>query len=211
MKKCDLSIEFAHMYADQQFTVEQQFSLELAIRRQYQARHAGESVATLIMIDDLHASEIITDALRLRQEVTRYGGWVDNVVFESSLVPGSLDLIASIPPSLIWRETFRRERKEVLFMETSAGTTPLLTIKKGLKTPSCAVLSATLLLTRLGALRAIRGVTCADRAVTILEERFRHLEQCAHSIITMTRYAMYRERIETVLFEVPEDLYQNAA
>lgn len=207
----DVSIEFAHLYADQQFSAEQQYSLMLAQEKKRQAVSAGESVVTLVMIDDLHASEVIIDAPRLRQAVTRNGGSVDNVIFESSLIPGSIQLIESIPKSLVWTEAFRRERKEVLFMETSAGPTPLMSVKNGRRVPSCAILSATLLLTRLGALSSIKGITCAARAVTIVEERFRFIEQCAHSIITMTRFAEYRAQIETVLFETPEESLLNAA
>lgn len=211
MKKCHLSIEFAHLYADQYFSVEQQYSLQLACRKSHHAAANGESVATLVMIDDLHASEVRTDALRLRQEISQSGGWVDNIVFESSLIPGSLQFIEYIPQSLVWCETFRRERKQVLFTETVYGPTPLLSIRNGRKIPSCAALSATLLLMRLGELRSIRGVTCAEHAITIIEERFRHLEQSAHALISMTRFAPCLERVETILFEVPEESFLHAA
>ena len=139
------------------------------------------------------------------------GSRVDTVIFESALIPGSLALISSIPANRTWTETFRREQKQVLFTETAQGPTPLLTIKRGRNLPSCAVLSATLLLTRLGALRSIPGVLPATSAVTVIEERFRFLEESALSLISMTSNAKYLDQIETIHFETPEECLLNAA
>lgn len=201
----DISIEFAHLYADQQFLSEQQYSLMLAARHQKTCEQRGLSVSMLVMIDDLHASSLFMDRNRLRHHVLRYGGTVDDIILESSLIPAALELIATVPSSLVWCEAFRRERKTVLFMETPQGTTPLLTTRKGRHMPSCAVLSATLLLTRLGALGPVAGITPSRQALTIIEERFRHVEACAHSIIEKTRFADCLERIETIHFNAPEE------
>jgi hypothetical protein len=211
MSKHDLSIEFAHIYADRYFAEEQQYSLQLAKEKKHHALLSGKSVTTLVMIDDLHASRVITGASQIKDIVAQNGDSVDNIVFESSLVPAALELIDNLPNSLIWRESFCRRSKTVLFLKTLTGAVPLLTIKDGRQIPSCAALSATLLLARLGALRSVKGVVSARNVVTIIDERFRYLEQCAHSIISTTCYAQFLMRIDTILFETPEARFLNAA
>lgn len=199
MTQCDVSIECAHIYADE--VVSDQHAESVLIARQETARlaHRGKTVRSVVLIDDIHATARRTTSDEVRRMIAQFGHDVDAVVEESSLIAVTKRVIRRLPRESLYWEPFRRAAKRVLFLATADGAIALGGVNNGRFEPTCALLVAAWHLARLGAL-PVQGVPTAKLVTSVLEERYRSVEMKALRIIEASRLREFAKGITHIFY-----------
>lgn len=199
MVTCDVTIECAHIYADERFTGAHARSVAIARRESRRCMAQGRTVKSAVLIDDIHASGSGISPGDVARWSTQLGFGVDLVVEESTLVTGAKHVIRSLPRRDLYWEPFRRASKRVLFLRDGAEGIALGTIVDRRFQPTCALLISAWNLARLGAF-PVEGMVTAWTATSVLEERYRGVEMKALRIIEASRYATLATRISHIFY-----------
>jgi hypothetical protein len=199
MVSCDVSIECAHIYADERLGRSQVRSVALARRESRRWAAEGQTVRSAVLIDDLHAGGSVVASEEVRRWASQLGFGVDMVIEESALVAAAKHVIRSLPRSELYWEPFRRASKRVLFLRHNAEGIALGTIAERCFEPTCALLVAAWHLARLGVF-PVDGVLTAKFVTSVLEERYRPVEMKALRIIESSRYRALSTRISHIFY-----------
>jgi hypothetical protein len=152
-----------------------------------------------VLVDDIHVEASKITPQQIKGWAARFGFGVDMVVEESALKAVAKGVIRSLPRRNLYWEPFRRAPKRVLFLRCNEGGIALGTIVDRHFEPSCALLVAAWNLSRLGAF-SVGGLPTAERATSILEERYRSVEMKALRIIEASRHRAFAGRISHIFY-----------
>ena len=199
MMNCDVSIECAHIYADESLTCAHAKSIAIAQRESRRWRAEGRTVRSVVLVDDIHVGASRLTPEQIKGWAARFGFGVDVVVEESALKAVAKGLIKSLPRRNLYWEPFRRAPKRVLFLRCGEGGIALGTVVDRCFEPSCALLVAAWNLTRLGAF-SVGGIPTAEIATSVLEERYRGVEMKALRIIEGSRHRSFAGRISHIYY-----------
>jgi hypothetical protein len=193
----DVSVEFSHVYSDQELGDTQLRSLRRARRARRHLESQGKTVLSLILLDDIHVSQSLRSAEDIKKEIEHRGGQVDAVIRESDVVHGVDTFLRGLCSTRLKLESFRTPRRQVVFLNVGTKRIALGTRSKGVFIPTCALLSAVWHVARLGEI-CVPGIPSASTSLTILEERYRELEQKALAIIQASAFRDAISKIEHV-------------
>ena len=161
MVSCDVSIECAHIYADEVFNERHGASVAIARREVKRLEASGKTVRSLVLIDDIHVTRSLISPNEVHRTVHGFDHSIDAVVHESSLIHAAKRLITKLPRKSLYFEPFRRAPKRVLFLDTPEGAVALGSITARPFEPACALLVAAWNLARLGEI-SVPGVPITD-------------------------------------------------
>ena len=196
MLKLDYNIEFAHIYADEEFGKEQIKSIEILKKIIDKLQKQNKSFVVSLLIDEFHPVVFNLNEEKIIQEFKKHGVDVDFIGYESKLGSVSDQLIKEIPLSEIKMEHFHKPEKEVLVLEEGNSKTGLREEFKFMYRHTCAMLSATWSLCRLGIYKipedAIHNITGkafeANKLITILPSKYKPVEDKVIEIIKATKF-----------------------
>lgn len=131
-------IEVSHIYADQNWGIEQETSLKmgLALKDKYPNSRLS------MLIDNYHAPEIYLDS--------KNNSYIDHVVFEKDLTLLANKVINKIPNELLVWQNFKKENKKTLFLKSGDSLVSIFSIQDNKITYTCALLSSIWHLSRAG-------------------------------------------------------------
>jgi hypothetical protein len=193
----DMTVEFSHVYSDQSFGPTQLSGIQRACRELRKLREQGKTTLSLVLLDDMHVTSRRLSPDQVSAEIARHGGEVDAVVLESDVARGVETLLATLPEGRLELESFRRERKRVLFLQTHEGRVSLGTFRRTSFDATCSLLVAVWHLARLGEIH-VAGIPIGKSSLSILEERYRKVEERALRIIEASRFAEAVSRVAHV-------------
>lgn len=196
-RAADMTVEFSHVYSDETLGPTHLSSIQRAYHELRRLRDQGKTTLSLVLLDDIHVTTKRFTAEDIRAEIHRHGGHVDAIVLESDVTRGVETLLLGLPEGKLSIESFRRERKRALFLETESGRVSLGSFRKNSFDATCALLVATWHLARLGEI-PVPGIPVGRSSLSILEERYRKVEEKALRVIRGSRFAAAANRIEHV-------------
>lgn len=196
-RAADMTVEFSHVYSDETLGPTHLSSIQRAYSELRRLRDQGKTPLSLVLLDDIHVTAKRFSAEDIRAEIQRHGGQVDAIVLESDVTRGVETLLLALPEGKLVVESFRRERKRALFLETESCRVSLGAFRKNSFDPTCALLVAAWHLARLGEIE-VAGIPVGSSSLSILEERYRNVEEKALRIIKASRFANAASRIEHV-------------
>lgn len=199
MVVCDVSIECAHIYGDELPSETHATSLAIAQRESMRWISEGQTVRSVVLVDDIHVGASTTTSEDIKRWAGRCGFGVDVVVEESALRSVAKGIIRSLPRWELYWEPFRKAPKRVLFLHSDEGGIALGTVADGRFEPTCALLVAAWNLARLGVV-SVSEVPTAKIAASVLEERYRVVEMKALRIIEASRYRVWTQKISHIFY-----------
>lgn len=182
------NVEFGHIYAHELPGDEQQAGARVVQELCRDLSRAGHSYVLSVLIDDLHAPRRALRASSYLAALTAAGVQVDYVGYESRFASTADSLIDRLPPSQLALSKFRDRARSVLLFREGEFRFGLREHSPSGSRHTCAVLSASWALCRLGHLPSPRrGVVSvngtkrvsfpADRTLTILPRLYQRVEE----------------------------------
>lgn len=208
MNKVDFNIEFAHIYADQEFGKEQLKSIEITRKIISDLESKNKTYCCTILIDDYHPAFSKLDVKKLISKIGSAGVNLDYVGFESNMVGEANILLEIIPKNMKKVEKFHHPQKDVVCLVEKEKLIGLEEEYDFCNRHSCALLSATWSLLRLGLLdnsginlmKITEKSFTANNLITILPKRFEEVEKKVLEIIRTTKYREIEKNISYEFF-----------
>ena len=188
IRKTDYNIEYAHIYADERFGIEQERSIKKLKKIINQLKQKNKSYVLAVLVDEYNAVRYILNIKNYLEKLKKLDAEPDFIGFESRLAPCK---------NLILREMKGKIKKNYQNY-----------IKKHKKLP-CSLLVAVWHLKRLGLIETKRGdLNCLNKKksfiarniITILPEKYRKVEERALEIIKSTKFKRYSDNIINIFF-----------
>lgn len=174
MKKSDYNIEFAHIYMNENFTVEHFKSAKLALEKILVLQRQGKMITSTVLIDDYNPTDKILDVKKFVNELDSLGIRPNYLVYESKMVNFKEQLLSEM------NERYRR--KYLRYMENHDRI-------------PCSFLVAIWHLMRLGIIEIDHVMAIhkaqpfiAHKIITILPQRYGSIEKKALEIINSTQF-----------------------
>lgn len=194
MIRADNHLEFAHIYADTEFGRDQLRSALIA--KQILGESGGRTVSA-VLVDDLHIDRNTLNLHSLASSIRAAGIKVDHIAFESRFDVVADQIIQAIPEEMLSLETFRKQKRQVLNLALGDTRIGLKTFEQGREVHSCALLSASWSLCRLGIFPFPQGSllsftdapVIARRATSILHRSYDPVERKVREIIRVAGHA----------------------
>jgi hypothetical protein len=204
----EYNIEFAHIYADEDFGKEQIKSMEILKHVLVRLQKEKKTYVISILIDEFHPTRCTIDEESIVEVCKRNGIAIDFIGYESKLDKVANKVIKGLPRPLLTIEHFHQPEKEVLVLQEHHEHIGLTEHVKCTYRHTCAVLSASWTLCRLGKFstppNAIRRLTnkqfTAKNVITILPEKYRAVEDKVLEIINTTKDKCLIKKIEYEFF-----------
>ena len=197
--KNSLSIEYGHFYITQGIGAEQFQGISL-VKKLFGARMHEKTLTVLIDDRPLGASAIASEEIREKLSVKeRRPDWL---VCESGLTEAAATLVDEIPEELL--------KSGEIGVDLVLGKERIRLWRKGTeRLYSCPLLSAAWHLCRLGEIglpktaAVLNGEApfAGESALAVLPEKYRKVEEKAHTIISVTSYAEAISRIAYRYFQ----------
>ncbi len=205
-RPADQHLEFAHIYADADFGVEQIVSILHA--KKVASQFKGQTVSA-VLVDDLHIDKNTLDVHDFVKGIRAAGLHVDHVAFESRFDVIADQIITCIPEDQLILETFRKTGKQVLNLVVGDQKIGLKTITLEGKVHTCAMLSAAWTLCRLGAypfphnsvVSFTEAPLYAHHAVSVLHDRFDVVERKVRDIMRAAQHTDKLDKFIHVFYE----------
>ncbi len=190
IKRVDYNIEYAHIYTDKKFGVEQKRSIEILKDTVRKLKRLNKSYVLSILIDEYNPSNPILNIKEFLSDLKKFDASPDFVCFESKLAHDYKILLKEMEDPL---------RKEYTKY-----------IEKHKKIP-CSFLIATWYLKRLGFLivdkkdlnylgKNSKKTFVAKKIITILPKRYQKIEARGLEIIASTRFKKHINNILNIFF-----------
>ena len=176
----DISIEYAHIYTNNNIGDEQKFSVD--ILNSVQSDYKGKNISLVVMVDDYSFPDPSFDYLSFTSWLKDQGFQPDIVLRESQLIPACDETLALIEDSKL---------KEQISDYVRAKKYP------------CSLFVATWYLIRLGHIKSpiFQENLVAGKILNILPLSFKPFEDKAFEIIGATRFSDALNNIENKYFE----------
>ena len=194
------NIEFGHIYSHEEFGSEHRESLRVLsdVCRRLDAN--GHSYVLSVLIDDFNAPKRTLRASRYLRELAAHGAKVDYIGDESRFVPTADMLIETLPRSQLTLSSFRDRARNVLLFRSDPHLFGLREHSSSGYRHTCAILSASWALCRLGYIERPRRGTVpigpqvrapfhADRTITILPRTYQRIEEKVSALICASPFS----------------------
>ena len=206
IRTADLHLEFAHIYADTEFGVEQMVSVIHA--KKVASQFKGRTISA-VLVDDLHIDRNTLNIHKYVHTLKGAGLAVDHLAFESRFDVIAEQIIARIPEELLSLETFRKSGKQVLNLLNGDQRIGLKTIDETGEVHTCALLSAAWTLCRLGAYEFPHGSLVsfteaplyAHHAISVLDGKYDPVERKVRNIMNSARHGDFLDKFTHVFYE----------
>lgn len=187
----DVSIECAHIYRGDPVSAEHRISAALAAEIIDREILRGSEVSAVSLIDDYHGQGDFDETCFVGA-LKEHGVELTHLAYEASFEAPALTLVDWLGRRLR-RESFNQGRRSSLMFRKADGSrfAVLDGLETGAPRPTCALLSAAWMLSRLGYLRPPEGALrplenapwVAERIVTVLPEKYRRVEDNVRSLV----------------------------
>lgn len=207
----DYNLEFAHIYADEQFGPEQAKGMACANEVMTRLSAAGKTFVTSVLIDEFNPATNILDENDFVVKFKVNNTPVDFIGYESRFTVVADTIIRELPTSMLTLKHFNHPDRSVLMLQDGPLKIGLEEKKPNLK-HTCAILSAAWTLCRLGVYPMPEGGLkilnprqkfVARKTITILPEKYRSGEERVLEIIKNLPYADRLPDIEYEFFSWP--------
>lgn len=187
-KFVDYSIEYSHIYVNEDLSREHLESIEIVKRLINQLDRQGKTYSLSILIDDYNPSEDLLDREDFLKKLELFGLKPDFYVYESRITDYNSYLIKELSGKL--------------------GRQYERYINEKPRTP-CSFLVASWYLLRLGCFKTNRGTInkvetrkhfYGRKLINVLPNKFEHVENKSNDIILTTKYKSRMKDIETILY-----------
>jgi len=190
LKRVDYSIEYAHIYADKEFGIEQKKSIEVLRKTLARLKKLNKNYSLSVLVDEYNSTDLKLDIKKFVAKLGKLGVCPDFICFESELIKYS---------SLLLGKTTSRIRKEYSRYIMNHNKFP------------CSFLIAIWYLKRLGIIKStekeldcVSGVSresfTASKIITILPTKYRGVELKALEIIGSTPFKRRLTDIVDIFF-----------
>jgi hypothetical protein len=206
----DVHIEFSHIYGDQAFGIEQIQSIVIMNEMVKELRQEGKKVVTSILIDDYHAKyQLWSNSDELMKQVRKHGETPDIIALESAFVNIANEIISQIPASFKRIESFRKEKKSVLFFNDGIRKFALKDIYQDRERHKCVMLSCAWLFCKLGlvnfpegSLQTTREVSAfqSHGVISILDKRYEKVEQNVGKLLSVLVEEKNTDRVQYIYY-----------
>ena len=202
----DYNLEFAHIYADEQFGPEQAKSVACANEVMTRLSAAGKTFVTSVLIDDFNPANNTLDENEFIVQLKVNNTPVDFIGYESRFTAVADLVIRELPTSMLTLKHFHHPDKSVLMLQDGPLKIGLEEKKPKLKHP-CAILSAAWTLCRLGVYQLPDGGIkvlnpkqkfVAHKTITILPEKYRAGEE---RVLEIIKNLPYRDRLPDIEYQ----------
>ncbi len=194
------NIEFGHIYAHEELGWDQRESVRIVKELCRDLARDGHSFVLSVLIDDFNAPRRTLRASSYLASLAELGAPVDFVGYESRFVPTADGLIERLPPAQLTMSNFRERARRVLLFRSDPYVFGLREHSSSGYRHTCAILSASWALCRLGYLpsprRGVvpldvknRAVFSADRTLTILPRAYQRVEQKVNALIRASPFS----------------------
>ena len=208
MPKLDYNIEFAHIYADEDFGDEQIKSIELLRGVISRLTKAKKTFVTSVLIDDFNPVIFKLNDAKVISIIKKYKVPFDFFAYESKFGEISDKLLREIPNSKLKLEHFHNPQKEVLFLHNKSDNIGLKEQRAFSYKHTCALLAAAWTLCRLGVYdlpkSSVKNLEnkdfAAKKLITILPKKYENSEKKVLDIIRATKFNKMADNIEYVFF-----------
>jgi hypothetical protein len=202
-------VEFAHIYADEVFGMEQHQSLE--VMKSYLDRECDTNslVVSAILIDDLHIQDNTLDVTEFIRCILRRGLAPDHVIFEGKLGPVAQQIIDLLPPASLSWQNFKGGKRVLSYRGPEGRLIGLLSVTEDHSEYTCALLSAAWSLCRAGIyefpqdsiVRLTEAPVSGHRVVSVLHRKYEGVEAKVIELIRGSGHADLVDRLELVFFD----------
>lgn len=207
-EKLSYNIEFAHIYADERFDKEQIRSVERL--HKFTSGLQRNSWVCTILIDDFYPTVSLLTEDELMSECERWGARPDFIGYESKFTTIADLLIDRLPKPVLKMRYFDQPESEVLVLSSGNASIDLRKKSENGVRHTCALLSASWLLCRLGVYKAPRDAIRSfkrksfesELAYTILPSKYQPVEQKAKEIIKAAGFSNKIPFVEHEFFDL---------
>lgn len=208
MNLSDYNIEFAHIYADQNFDSEQIESIEVLKKTIAKLIHQKKSFSTSVLIDDYNPQCRNLRENNFINVIKSYNIPLDFLAYESQLSLISDRVVDDLPKSSLRIKHADDADRRMLVLESDNGDITLRHYYESYSKNTCALLTACWLLCRLGVYSiphtAIKNLTTnpfqGKKIITILPKKYEKNENKALEIIRILGKVNILEDIKYVFF-----------
>ena len=216
MKKVDYNIEFAHVYSDDKFSLEQKTSSEILKKTIENLKKDNKTFVSVILIDDYLPSYSYLDLYDFLKSVKKTGFPPSYVAYESQLHPLAKKLIALIDEKNTLEEKIemkvKSDRDTILL---NKGTTSSISLKDKYFAKindyiETSVLIAAWYLIRLGIVikpGLIKETKytkklpfVGENIISIIPKKYKHVDESAKAILACTPYKTAIKKIHNIYF-----------
>lgn len=202
----DYNLEFAHIYADEQFGPEQAKGLVRANEVMARLSAAGKTFVTSVLIDEFNPINNTLDEHEFIERLKVNNTPIDFIGYESRFTAIADLVIRELPTSMLTLKNFNHPDRSVLMLQDGPLKIGLEEKKPKLK-HTCAILSAAWTLCRLGVYQLPEGGVkvlnskqkfVARKTITILPEKYRSNED---RVLEIIKNLPHRERLLDIEYE----------
>ena len=216
MKKVEYNIEFAHIYSEGRFSLEQRTSFKILNKTIERLKKENKTYVTAILIDDYQPSYSYLDICAFLESVKELGVPPSYIAYESQLHSLANKLLASIDEKHIIKEKTDikiKSNKDTLLL--SKGSVSSISLKDEFFAKlddyiETNVLIAAWYLVRLGIFnkpgliketKYTRKIPFAgENILTIIPRKYIHVDESAKTILKYCGYGHLLDRIHVVTF-----------
>ncbi|WCF11608.1 hypothetical protein NDS46_30140 (plasmid) [Paenibacillus thiaminolyticus] len=201
----DAHIEFSHIYRDKPFSQEQIDSILITKKLSDEFFRQGKTITTSVMIDDYHIQNSVWSNEYLFESLQRWGYLPDQIVSERSFLRLSQHIISLIPDELKSIETFKKEKKKVVFFEDGRCKFALKDVYGDREVVKCVALSCAWMLSKLGIFPfpensfqtlTSKKLQSSNMIITVLDKKYMPLEDKVITLIECLGYGKEKKRIQ---------------
>ncbi len=193
----DFNIEFAHIYADQEFGEEQIKSISKLKTTIEKLRKKKKSFVTTILIDEYSPIVCTLNEENFLQKVTEQGVSPNFIAYESKLSDIAENIISFIPKNLLSTQKFKNKKSLLLVTKDRK-----IGLKDSFGRHTCSLLIAAWILVRFGLyeIPSIQKLSKnkqlpAKHLITILPKKYEETEQKVFDILEVTKYKNFLKKI----------------
>ncbi len=216
MKKVDYNIEFAHVYSDDKFSLEQKTSSEILRKTIENLKKDNKTFVSTILIDDYQPSYSYLDVYDFLESVKNSGFSPSYIAYESQLHSLATKLISLINKKNIFEEkteTKIKSNRDTILLDTDSHSTISLKDEYFAKSNDyieTSVLIAAWYLVRLGIFTkpgliketkyTKKLLFVGENIISIIPKKYKHVDESAKAIIACTPYKTAIKKIHNVYF-----------
>jgi hypothetical protein len=198
-----VNIEFSHVYSSEGFTEEHAKSVDILKELSRRMNFEQCVSAHAVLVDDRTKNPVISLS-EIVSTITSRGASIDWIALESKLEESALHFLNSFLRSFVRRTFNKKQRCFDEYCEVQGERIRLVKDADDKRKPTCALVSATWALARLGLITLPREALlqlgrqpfAGSRNITILHKKFFSVEQKALAIIGLSPFSEARSRIE---------------
>ncbi|MCK5474048.1 MAG: hypothetical protein KAI53_01465 [Candidatus Aenigmarchaeota archaeon] len=216
MKKVDYNIEFAHVYSDDKFSLEQKTSSEILRKTIENLKKDNKTFVSAILIDDYQPSYSYLDVYDFLESVKNSGFSPSYIAYESQLHSLATKLISLINKKNILEkktETKIKSNRDTILLDTDSHSTISLKDEYFAKSKDyieTSVLIAAWYLVRLGIFTKPGLIKetkytkkipfVGENIMSIIPKKYRQVDEDAKAIISCTPYKIALKKIHNIYF-----------